>query len=144
MPEKLLKKLQVRETDSHTAVRFDWSDNSHDLFLLEDRMPLGLVAYSLRTWATIILTNNKVPDIKNECPPEESRDIKFFIDNYQSKTCVCGGYKDGISFCFECYKVLPEELREGLSGPLGEEEYQWHWNKCYDHLKEIGSISVSR
>lgn len=74
-------------------------------------------------------------------PPEEKRDTKFFIDNYQSKNCVCLSPKGAlISFCYDCYKILPEELSEDLKGPLNDEEYQWTWNRCYSYLKTAGRI----
>lgn len=72
---------------------------------------------------------------------EQERDIKFFIDNYQAKVCACGGPKDArLSFCRDCYFSLPEELREDLSGPLNDEEYQWAWNKSYEFLLQEGRI----
>ncbi len=75
--------------------------------------------------------------------PEEKRDTKFFIDNYQDKVCACGGQKGSLlSFCLTCFIILPEELAEDLQGPLSDEEYQWTWNKSYEYLKEQGRIPV--
>lgn len=73
--------------------------------------------------------------------PEEKRDTKFYIDNYQDTVCACGGPKSAfLSFCPDCFFSLPEELREGLQGPLNDEDYQWTWNKSYEFLKEEGTI----
>jgi hypothetical protein len=74
--------------------------------------------------------------------PEDKRDLKFFIDNYQGGRCACGDAKASLlSFCKYCFFSLPEELRDGLQGPLHDEEYQWTWNKSYEFLKENGRIS---
>lgn len=72
---------------------------------------------------------------------ESERGTGFFIQNYKSRRCVCGDYKPTqISFCRDCFKSLPEELRDGLKGAMDDEEYQWTWNKSFEHLKKKGRV----
>jgi hypothetical protein len=74
-------------------------------------------------------------------PKESERDTSFFIRNYKSGRCVCGDFKPtDLSFCRDCFKSLPEELRDGLTGAMYDEDYQWTWNRSYSQLREKGRI----
>jgi hypothetical protein len=66
---------------------------------------------------------------------ENQRDTKFYVANYQGKECICGRRKGvEISFCFDCFKMLPKRLKEGLKGALDDEGYHFTWNQAYDYL----------
>jgi hypothetical protein len=72
---------------------------------------------------------------------ESERTIDFYEKNYTSGKCLCGDYKPTrLTFCRDCFKSLPEELRDGLKGPIENEEYQLTFNKSYEFLKENGKI----
>jgi hypothetical protein len=70
---------------------------------------------------------------------ESERTTDFYVKNYKSGRCVCGDCKPTeLSFCRDCFKSLPEELRDGLKGAIDNEEYQWTWNRSYEKLLQNG------
>jgi hypothetical protein len=72
---------------------------------------------------------------------ESERTMDFYVKNYNSGKCLCGDYKPTrLTFCRDCFKSLPEELKDGLKGAIDNEEYQLTFNESYEFLKENGKI----
>jgi hypothetical protein len=74
---------------------------------------------------------------------ESERTTDFYLKNYISGRCVCRDCKPTrLSFCRDCFKSLPEEIKDGIKGEIDTEEYRLSWNKAYEHFKEIGRVSI--
>jgi len=57
-----------------------------------------------------------------------------------SDICPCGAFKgERRSFCYQCYKKLPEALKPRLSLKLSDSWYE-AYEEAVEHLKEIGEI----
>jgi len=58
----------------------------------------------------------------------EKKSVGFYADGLQSNECACGHTKKrGQSFCYNCYKALPQDMQGGLYKRIGqgyEEEYE--------------------
>ena len=76
---------------------------------------------------------------------ESERTIDFYMKNYNSGRCVCGDYKPTrLSFCRDCFKSLPDEIKDGIKGEIDTDEYRLSWNKAYEHFKEIGRVGIDK
>jgi hypothetical protein len=61
------------------------------------------------------------------------QDAQFLLKELKSEECACGEYKkSGNSFCYSCYKSLPDDMQKDLYKRFGngyeeayEEAYQW-------------------
>ena len=66
-------------------------------------------------------------------------DAVFLLKELKSNECACGSYKkEGNSFCFRCYRGLPNDMQKALYNRFGngyEEAYDdavgwlkaWEW-----------------
>lgn len=55
-------------------------------------------------------------------------DKKFYLSELKSEECQCGkAKKSGKSFCYHCFKNLPDDFQKDLYLPIGggyEEAYE--------------------
>ncbi len=76
---------------------------------------------------------------------ESERTKDFYIKNYNSGRCLCGDYKPtGLSFCRDCFKSLPDEIKDGLKVEIDTDEYRLSWNKAYEHFINIGRVGIDK
>ncbi len=76
---------------------------------------------------------------KREEPPAPEPEVKvgdaaFYIRELRSEQCQCGrGKKSGKSFCYSCWKRLPEDLQRALYRRIGE-GYEAAYERAVMHL----------
>lgn len=61
------------------------------------------------------------------------RDRKFYLNAFLSNECQCGRTKTkGYSFCFRCYKDLPDDMQKALYQKMGS-----GYESAYDEACEF-------
>ena len=64
------------------------------------------------------------------------RDWEWYFKELMSNGCLCGRTKSkGKSFCFRCYKALPQEMQRGLYLRIGE-GYEEEFEAAVKYLEE--------
>jgi hypothetical protein len=67
-------------------------------------------------------------------------DFKFYHDELHGEECACGSWKKSMfSFCYTCYRALPEDMQRDLWQRIGD-GYEEAYDKTISYLKEEGKI----
>jgi len=65
----------------------------------------------------------------------ELSDSIFLLKELKGEECACGNYKkSGMSFCFNCYKNLPDDIQKDLYLRFGN-GYEEAYEEAYGWLK---------
>jgi len=68
-------------------------------------------------------------------------DVVFYVRNFAGKRCVCGRQKrKRISFCYECFELLPKDVQAGLYNALKSGAYSEAFESALDELKLVGRV----
>ncbi|MDY0187814.1 MAG: hypothetical protein RBR16_07825 [Syntrophus sp. (in: bacteria)] len=69
------------------------------------------------------------------------KDMQFYARELQGEECVCLGKKSsGYSFCYKCYKSLPQEMQKALYRKIGDgHEEAYEAAAQYLYQKEQGA-----
>lgn len=63
------------------------------------------------------------------------KDAQFLLKELRSDECACGKYKKiGNSFCYNCFKSLPNDMQKALYARFGN-GYEEAYEEAYGWLK---------